>query len=109
VEESAFLQIKQLEVEVVGVLSPIDIYSLDRPQQKLVTTIKQDLVDARLDVRDYELAETRTEQLENAQAAKQRLEVLRKHILAASEYNLFSAVDVAQLTAHLDTISGRLN
>lgn len=66
------------------------------------------MVEARLDVRDYELSETRKEQLKNAAAAKKRLEKVRKDILAASEYNIFSAVDVAQFTGDIDHINERL-
>lgn len=107
-EKSPFLRIKQLETEIGGVLSPIDMYELGGAQQRLITAIKRELVDARLDIRDYELFETRAEQLQKAKAAKVRLEMLRKHILAASEHDIFSAVDVAQLTAHLDFVADHL-
>lgn len=108
-DKSPFLRIKQLETEIGGALSPIDAYELGMSQQKLVAVIKRELTDARLDVRDYELSETRAEQLEKAKAARKRLESLRKHILAASEYDIFGAVDVAQLTAQLDFITDHVN
>jgi hypothetical protein len=66
--------------------------------------LKNDLIDARLDIRDYELSETREDQLRRARDANKRLERIRKSILAASEYNVFNAVDVAQLTAQLEQI-----
>ena len=108
-DESPFLRIKQLETEVGSVLSPIDVYELDRGLQKLIAAIKHELVDARLDIRDYELSETRAEQLEKAKAAQKRLEALRKNILTASEHDIFSAVDVAQLTAQLDFVAEHIN
>lgn len=74
-------------------------------QQKIVAAIKRELVDCRLDIRDYELSETRAEQLNNAKNAQKRLDDLRKYILSASEYDIFGAVDVAQLTAQLDQIA----
>ena len=101
---SPFLLIKRLETHLNGVLSALDIFDLPAGERKIITLLKSDLVDARLDVRDYELSETRDEQIKKATEAKKRLERLRKGILAASEYNVFSAIDVAQLTAQLEQI-----
>lgn len=101
---SPFLMIKRLEIQLNGVLSALDILDLPAGERKIVTVLKSDLVDARLDVRDYELSETRDEQLRHAREAIKRLERIRKGILSASEYNIFSAVDVAQLTAQLEQI-----
>ena len=102
---SPFLLVKGLETQLSSVLSALDIFSLPKAEQKLVSGLKRDIVDARLDIRDYELSETRSEQLKNAVAAHKRLEHIRKGILAASEYDVFTAVDVAQLTAQLEQIS----
>jgi len=104
-EKSPFLGIKQLETQVNGIFSSMDVYELDKPQQKIVTAVRRELVDARLDIRDYELSETRTEQLANAKSAHARIDTLRKYILSASEYDIFGAVDVAQLTAQLEQIA----
>jgi hypothetical protein len=105
VEKSPFLGIKQLEVQVNGKLSSVDLYELPMAEQKIVAAIKRELVDCRLDIRDYELSETRDEQLKNAKHARKRIDTLRAQILSASEYDLFGAVDVAQLTAQLDQIA----
>jgi len=102
--ESPFLAIKNLETQLNGLLAAIDLYALPVGERKLVTVLRREVTDARLDIRDYELSETRAEQLDNAKQAKERLERMRKTILAISEYNIFSAVDVAQLTAQLDQI-----
>jgi hypothetical protein len=104
-DKSPFLGIKQLEVQINGKLSSVDLYELERPQQKIVATLKRELVDCRLDIRDYELSETRDEQLKNAKHAHKRVDALRAQILSASEYDLFGAVDVAQLTAQLEQIA----
>ena len=74
-------------------------------ERRVVASLKSELTDARLDIRDYELSETREEQLGKVRDAKRRLELIRKGILAASEYNIFTAIDVAQLTAQLEQIS----
>ncbi|HET8709292.1 MAG TPA: hypothetical protein VFL85_03345, partial [Candidatus Saccharimonadales bacterium] len=81
------------------------VYSLPEGERKTVTGLRQELVDARLDIRDYELSETREAQLQCAKVAKSRLKKIQKDILAASEYNVFGAADVAQLTAQLEHIS----
>ncbi len=67
------------------------------------------MADARLDVRDYEYAQARSEQLEHAEAGKKRLEQLRQAVLTASEYNVFSAIDVAHTTATIEQITNYLD
>jgi hypothetical protein len=100
--------IKGLETQLVGVLSALDVYSLPPAQRKVVTELRRDIVDARLDVRDYELSETRPEQLSKAKIAQERLDQARKLILVASEQGIFTAIDVAQLTAIIEQISSHL-
>jgi len=99
---------RQLEIDVMRILAAVDVTALDVKAAKLVAEIKQQVVDARLDIRDWEMSETRQEQLQNERIASKRLEDLRRDILAASEYNIFSAVDVAQLTARIDSIAEQL-
>lgn len=106
--QSPFLAVKDLEAQLNSIFSMIDIYDLPATEAKLVNTLKREVVDARLDIRDYELSETRDEQLECAKVAKKRLEHVRKNILAASEHNIFGAADVAQLSARLEQIIGNL-
>ena len=102
--ESLFEQAKRLEVRIGAVLSGFDIDDLPKGERELVVTIKHGIVDARLDARDYEYAETRAEQLELVKEARERLEALRQAILKASEYNLFSAVDVAQFSGGIEQL-----
>jgi hypothetical protein len=106
--QSPYLLMQQFERLLLGHLSAIDIYDVPAAERKVITALKHETVDARLDIRDYELSETREEQLDNAKEAKSRLQRLHKHILAASEYNVFSAIDVAQMSATLEQIKERL-
>lgn len=106
--ESPFLLMRGLETQLNGRLAAIDVYGLPEGERKVVTGLKQELVDARLDIRDYELSETRAQQLKNAKAAKNRIKDIQKAVLAASEYNVFGAADVAQLSAQLEHIQERL-
>lgn len=107
--ESAFDQIKRLEMYVLNILSRLDIDTLERHEQKLVLAIRRQFTDTKLDVRDYEFAETRAEQTKLAKAAVKSLETVRANILAASEHNLFSAVDVAMLSAQLEVLVAELS
>lgn len=105
---SPFLLIKALETQLRGTLSRLDVPSLPMGEQKVIKSLRNDITDARLDVRDYELSETREEQIRKAKEARVRLGRIRKQILAASEYNIFSAVDVAQISAQIEQIIEKL-
>lgn len=105
---SPFLLIKALETQLRGTLSSFDLASVPVSERNVITALRNDLTDARLDVRDYELSETREEQLRKAKEAKARLSRIRKEILTASEYNVFNAVDVAQYSAQLEQIIDKL-
>jgi hypothetical protein len=107
-EQSAFLLVKSLQGQLNNRLLAVDLLSLPTEQAKIVEALKQLAGEVRLDVRDYEFSETRIEQIENAKAAKQRLASLSKNFLAASEYNLFSAADVAQIGAQIEQIIEQL-
>lgn len=101
---SPYLLTKQITVSLTSLLSALDDSALEREARVAVASLKRLAVDVRLNVRDYELSESRQEQQVNRGIAVRDLETLREGVLAASEYNIFSAVDVAQLTAHLDSV-----
>lgn len=101
-QTSPFLLVKRIESQLSSQLSYIDVVELATKERKIIAHLRRDMADARLDVRDYELSETRQEQLANAKAAKTRLRTVSAGILAASESNLFGAADVAQLTAQIE-------
>jgi hypothetical protein len=90
---------------VRNILSAIDADSLPREQQTTLLLIKQLLVDARLDVRDYELSVTRAEQRHKAKEAKRRLYELSQQILLAGQANFFGPVDIAHISAKIEQIS----
>ena len=101
-------EVQEMEKQVRQIVSFLDPAELPRVQQDLLNTIKYQIVDARLDARDYEYAQTRADQLKHAQAGRKRLEQLERSILKASEYNLFGAVDVAHISARLEHIRSML-
>lgn len=105
---SPYLKVKDLEQQVSSLLASHDIYSLEQKAQNVASNIKQYLAEARLDIRDYELSETRDEQLKCANNGRSRLKRINKLILQASEHGLFGAVDVAELTAKSEQIIDKL-
>ena len=103
---SPFLAMQRVEGQIKTLLRRVDVDELELEERKAASKLKRLAIDARLDVRDYELSETRPEQLECAVAAKNSIFKLQAVILAAG--NVFGPADVAQLGAQLEQINGRL-
>ena len=80
--------IREIELHIGAIITAYDIDSLEAAERDTFATIKRLLIDARLDVRDYEYADSRSEQLICATTGKRRLEQLRKNVLQASEKGL---------------------
>ena len=108
-DSSPYALCTQLEGQLKRLLAGQDVTALPTDIRKVTASIKRTMADARLDVRDYEYAETRAEQKEHAEAGIKRLEQVRQAVLAASEYNVFSAIDVAQTTAIIEQITKHLD
>jgi len=105
---SIFQQAKELTTNVSNILAMQDIDSLNITEREVLATIKSRIIDTRLEVRDYEYAETHAEQQKHGAAATKRLRVLQTDILKLSEYGIFSVVDVAQLSAQAEQIIDQL-
>ena len=97
---------QQTEAHIKGLLRTMDTDLLEPAEKKVVVALRRLSVDARLDIRDYELSETRDEQLKCATKAKKRLLQLEKALLSTGQ--VFGAADVAQLSAQLAQISAWL-
>lgn len=96
--------LKDVEDIVLSEIRSIDVYQTPVNEQRLITRIKNELIDCRLYIRDYESSETRQLQTEVAEKLHSVLDHLLKNILRLSEYNILSAVDVAQISAQLSLI-----
>lgn len=97
---------EQVERLLKALLRRVDTDLLEADEKKAVHGLRQLIVDTRLDIRDYELSETREEQIKKMHAAKRRIGKLEANIVAASV--VFGPADVAQLSAQLEQIQGRL-
>jgi hypothetical protein len=94
--------------QVGSILSQTDMDVLDRAQLKLIGTIKRLLADTRLDIRDWEMSDSREEMQRHGHEAVKRLEQSREAILLASQHDIFSAIDVAQISAQFDHFTSEL-
>ena len=103
---SPFLAMQQVERQLKDLVRQIDVDSLNVPDKKALASIRQMALDAKLDIRDYELSETREEQIKKAHEARKRITELVA-VIVATGYS-FGPADVAQLSAQLDQIKGRL-
>jgi multidrug efflux pump subunit AcrA (membrane-fusion protein) len=100
--------VKQLDAQINRILRNFDLQTLGGKDRDILSKLQQNLVDARIYTYDYELSETRAEQQDNAKKSKKWLEQARKNILAASEFNIFGALDVAHLSAQIEQIISEL-
>lgn len=96
---SPFALAKDISARIASFVSGVDADSLPREQREAVMALKNQATDLRLEIRDYGMAETRSQQEQSAGAVAERLELLQATILKVSEYNLLGAADVAQLSA----------
>jgi len=96
--------LKDVEDIILGEIRSIDVYQTLASEQRLITRIKNELIDCRLYIRDYESSETRQLQSDIAIKLQVVINHLLKNILRLSEYNILSAVDIAQISAQLSVI-----
>jgi len=94
---------QRVEGQVKALLRQIDPDTLNIEERKAFAQLRRLAVDTRLDIRDYELSETREEQLKCAATARKRLVKLEKATLAVGP--AFGPADVAQLSAELAQIT----
>jgi hypothetical protein len=105
-QSSPFLAMQDVETQIKALLRAVDTELLELDEKKAVAALRRLAVDVRLDIRDYELSETRAEQLAKAGQAKHGLEKIQANVVAAS--SIFGPADVAQLDARLQHVVSRL-
>jgi hypothetical protein len=108
VAESELTLTTRLTTQVASLLTALDIDLVGKETAKTINQIKRLAADVRLDVRDWEMSDTRAELEKNAQAVRKRFEELRRHILKASEHGIFGPVDVVDISSQIDAILARL-
>ncbi len=104
---SPFLLVKQLQGDILRLLSGLDITELETKERQAVEDLRNNLVDARIEIQDYELAETREHQLRNAKAAKEYLHSIER-LITSNPAGIFGPVEFAHLTACISQITDRI-
>lgn len=107
-QQSAATLFQQAAGQITGQLSAVDVDALDKAEQRTIKALKRAVIDTRLDLRDYEYADTAAEVAKHSRDARERLTGLRSLVLAAADTGIFGAADVAQLTAQFDAVADRL-
>jgi hypothetical protein len=105
-DQSPFLAMQRAETQIKSLLRTLDTDLLVPDEKKALASLRRLSAEARLDIRDYELSETREEQVGKAHDAQKRLAKLKATLLSVS--TAFGPADVAQLDAHLEQIKSRL-
>jgi hypothetical protein len=100
--------IKRVDAQVNSILRQTAWEKVNEKGRKAVADLRQNLASARIYAADYEVSEMRDEQLDNAKKARRYLEKARVQILRASEFDVFSPIDVAHLTAQIDQVKADL-
>ena len=77
-----------------------------KSQQKHVATVRLACSELKLDIRDYEYAETMAEQQKWSKIAKHNILALHTSLMALD--TIFSAVDIAELSAKIELLQSEL-
>ena len=104
VNKAPSVQAKQIEQDVNNILRKFDLTRRNAAERENLISLKQDLANVRLYTNAFELSETPEEQAGNAKNARRWLAKADARILKASESNIFGPVDVAHLSAQIDTL-----
>lgn len=98
-EITAYALTRQLGSQLTRLLA--DLVEQELITQFDVDLLRRQLADIRLDVRDYELAETRSDQAKHAKAACEHLERLRSRL---GQQDHLAASEVASCSAQIEVI-----
>jgi hypothetical protein len=102
--KTPLVQAITIEKYIGGILAAFDLEGLGFADKNLLQLIRRQATDSRLETRDYEVAETRNEQMERKAAAHAQLNDLQDNILKASQIGVFTAIEVAQVSAMIDQL-----
>jgi hypothetical protein len=106
--ESLSARFKKLDSEISLILRKRDISRLPAKLREQLSQLRQNMSDARIYITDYELSETREDQIKNSKKAKMYLDGAAANILTASQHDIFGPVDVAQLSAQIEQMKADL-
>lgn len=105
--ESYQSRFRQIERRIKLIVREVDTDKLSKQEKHSIAQIKMALSEIRLDLRDYEFAETRAEQLKWRDMAHHNLRALTMLITRLGQ--IFTAIDVAELSAQIELVSDALS
>ena len=106
--ESAYVMVRRIDGEISRILSDIDLHEHDAKVRDRVHALKRELTELCGEVRDYELAETLAEQQMLGRKARKRLIDIEEFLLALSQHDIFSPIEVVELSARIDIVRSEL-
>lgn len=105
--KSPLTLVKQLQADILRIIRSIDVADLSTAQQKILSELTNDLFDTRLEIMDYESAESRADRHQPARLAKLRLARIDKTI-TSGKLEMFGPVDVVHTSAYIEQIQEKL-
>ncbi len=91
--------VQQIDRRVKGILRGVDVESLSRTDQATVRKLRLACNEVKLDVRDYEYAQTRSEQEKWIRHAQHNIQAFETLLLMLGD--IFGPADIAELSAQL--------
>jgi hypothetical protein len=99
---------RKVEMDIHHSLKYVHSLDLASDVREKLVTLKRDAADARVAVRDYMYADTKSSQVKASTAIREQLVMVRQGVLAASQHDIFSSSDVAELSAYIDYLHEHL-
>ena len=99
---SLVLTTQRIDRRIKGILRLVDPEQISKQERELVRKIKIACNEIRLDVRDYEYAETREEQKKWMKIARHNIRALESYLLELGD--IFGPADMAELGAQLEML-----
>ncbi len=98
---------QQLNRRIQGILRAVNIEELSRDDRYLVKQLRLACNEVRLDVRDYEYAQTRVDQEKWVKIAHHNIKALETILLSLGD--IFGPADVAELDAQLQLLQSKID
>lgn len=98
---------QQLDRRIKGIVRTIDPETLGRDDRELIQKLKLACNEVKLDVRDYEYAQTRDEQLQWVKITHHNLRAQETILLMLGD--IFGPADIAELSAQIQLLQSKID
>lgn len=97
---------RQLDRRIKGILHDVDVEQLSLEKRELIAKLKLACGEVKLDVRDYEYAQTRAEQEKWLKIAHHNLRALETLLLLLDD--IFGPADIADLSSQVQLLQSSI-